>query len=362
MLAPALAAQSSATIDVGLSWVHYDGFLPSAAWSVTPALDLASATASLALRGTFLGFESGRSNVQGSAAGSVFIPAAGALRPEVHAALGASRYADIAEFGHGKVGLRLHRVGPGVSGWVGATVGLAVLDPEVQSLTTYGAGVWHGRRTWNVSLSATRTAMAEAAYTDFESRLRVRRGRLDLAGWVGARVWSRGGGHGLYGDVAVTMGLKPALSATLATGRYPADVTLGTISGRYITAGLRLGGQERRARAVPRPVVLREPVYVPSTDRAVTATLELRHQGGGVYAFRIEAPGAALVELAGDFTDWQPAALVRCGGDAWEITLPVAAGTHWVNIRIDGGPWIVPAGVAQTADDFGAAVGLIVVP
>jgi hypothetical protein len=71
---------------------------------------------------------------------------------------------------------------------------------------------------------------------------------------------------------------------------------------------------------------------------------------------------AAAVELAGDFTDWQPWPLRRTDDATWETVLLIPSGLHRLNVRIDGGEWIVPAGLSRAADDFGDDVGILTVP
>jgi hypothetical protein len=68
-----------------------------------------------------------------------------------------------------------------------------------------------------------------------------------------------------------------------------------------------------------------------------------------------------LVEVRGDFTDWEPVALQQAG-DAWRFDVPLPSGLRRLNIRVDGGPWTVPAGAGVAHDEFGAVVGTIVVP
>jgi hypothetical protein len=53
--------------------------------------------------------------------------------------------------------------------------------------------------------------------------------------------------------------------------------------------------------------------------------------------------------------------LKQAGAGTWEILLPLAPGVHRVNVRLDGGPWIVPAGTRSEPSDFGGVVGVIVV-
>jgi hypothetical protein len=42
--------------------------------------------------------------------------------------------------------------------------------------------------------------------------------------------------------------------------------------------------------------------------------------------------------------------------------VPVTSGVHQVNVRIDGGEWIVPAGLTAVRDEFGGSVGILLVP
>ena len=46
----------------------------------------------------------------------------------------------------------------------------------------------------------------------------------------------------------------------------------------------------------------------------------------------------------------------------WEAVLLIPSGLHRLNVRIDGGAWIVPAGMTRAADDYGDEVGIMAVP
>ena len=76
----------------------------------------------------------------------------------------------------------------------------------------------------------------------------------------------------------------------------------------------------------------------------------------------VHVADAIRVEVAGDFTDWQPLALSRAGGGIWEVVLPITSGVHRIDVRIDGAAWIVPAGATRAPDDYGGDVGIFVVP
>ena len=46
---------------------------------------------------------------------------------------------------------------------------------------------------------------------------------------------------------------------------------------------------------------------------------------------------------------------------AWSVALPIERGKYQMNIRINGGQWTVPPGLLTMADEFGGAVGLLVI-
>ncbi|OGT95496.1 MAG: hypothetical protein A3I79_01580 [Gemmatimonadetes bacterium RIFCSPLOWO2_02_FULL_71_11] len=76
---------------------------------------------------------------------------------------------------------------------------------------------------------------------------------------------------------------------------------------------------------------------------------------------RVRALGARVVEVAGDFTDWQAVPLVADADGTWSLAEPLGPGTYRLNLRVDGGAWSVPAGLAAERDDFNGVVGILVV-
>ena len=76
---------------------------------------------------------------------------------------------------------------------------------------------------------------------------------------------------------------------------------------------------------------------------------------------RVRAPASERVEIMADFTDWMPLALVKTPEGVWEITVSVTRGAHRLNVRLDGGDWLVPTNVARVTDEFGGVVGLVLV-
>ena len=132
-----------------------------------------------------------------------------------------------------------------------------------------------------------------------------------------------------------------------------------------MSAALRLGVW------VPRPIVPRPPAPIPSRSGSAAGPgssveggpwLEVRPELAGVVRILVHAADASSVEIAGDFTDWRPVSLVAVGGGLWVARLAIAPGLHRANVRLGGGPWLVPEGVRRTADDYGTEIGIFVVP
>src|SRR5207247_9551220 len=94
--ARAPAAQTTGTVDLGVSTVRYDGFMASGAASLTPAVRWESPRGTVSARGTYLRFESGHRSLQGLVIGSIFTPATSRWRGELAASTGDSNYADLA--------------------------------------------------------------------------------------------------------------------------------------------------------------------------------------------------------------------------------------------------------------------------
>jgi hypothetical protein len=75
----------------------------------------------------------------------------------------------------------------------------------------------------------------------------------------------------------------------------------------------------------------------------------------------IVGPAADRAEVMGDFTDWQAQPLVQAGERRWALDATLSRGVHQLNVRFDGGEWVVPAGTVAVDDGFGGKVGIFVV-
>jgi hypothetical protein len=358
-------AQTTGTIDVGVSSVRYDGFLPSAAAAVSPALRWEQPTSTLTARGTYLRFESGHRSLQGVVAGSFLMrPATHRWRGELGGSLGASRYLDLASFWHATVDARLLILGADRGVWIGGTAGRTSYGSGARPVTVAGMGAWAQRSHVMLGISAARSFVGDTAYSDVVSKAQTRRGALAFDASIGARFASRGGGHGVFGEASAALTLGERTMVFVAGGRYPTDPLSGSVAGRYMSGGVRL--------RVASPARLAARTTLPSASRPTTpqggdpvagVRLELvSRPDGTVRVVLYTSDSAASVELAGDFTDWEPRPLRRTTDRMWETLLPIPRGLHRLNVRIDGGAWIVPAGLTRAADEFGDEVGILAVP
>ncbi len=317
----------------------------------------------LSARGTYLQFQSGRRSLDGSANGSWFTPLARHWRGELGVAAGASDYASIASFSHGQIDARLHVMDEDRGGWLAATLGRSSFGGGPRPVTVLAVGAWLLRDDKTMFLSLDRSFIGDTAYTDLRSSARWRRGRIVLEGVVGARVWSRGGGRGVFGEGSATLTLGRQAALVLSAGRYPTDVVSGSLAGRYVTAAFRLG--TITIRRPPAPALPTNPHASGSNGSSTMETrLEIRARQDDEVQLTLFAPGATAVEISGDFTDWRPVPLRRnpASADAWVASFRISKGLHRINVRRDGGPWMAPGGTTRSADDYDGEVGVFILP
>jgi hypothetical protein len=356
------AAQVESGLDVAASFVKYKGYLASGGASITPSVAYRSPRATLGARGSFLVFESGNTSVQGLLTAGAFSPPAGRLRVEVAAEAGASSYATFARFSHGLARLRAHALWSRWGAWAGPLAGTVSSGTGARAASGFAAGWWWRAPIGALQLSWTRVAVGDTAYSDVEGRARWRRGPFDIEGSAGARVASRGGGSGLYGDVSAAVRLTEWMGLVVAAGNYPSDPVRGSIPGSFVTLGLRFTAPTSlRVAEVPQvaPPSVRgalEPLGRLEDARVAVEEIDDLH------VLVVRVTGVRRVEVMGDFTDWRPVALAATGRGRFRYALSLPSGMLRFNLRLDGGRWGVPQGVAVAPDEFGGLVGVLVVP
>lgn len=76
--------------------------------------------------------------------------------------------------------------------------------------------------------------------------------------------------------------------------------------------------------------------------------------------FRLHAPDASTVGLAGSFTGWQPAhELYEVAPGIWTVTLALPPGVHDYAFVIDGERWVADPYAPGVRDGFGGTMSRV---
>lgn len=351
------AQQLRASIDAGSSNVKYADSITSTAFALSPALELQSRRAAVGLNGTMTQ-ASGASTLSGTLVGSFTAFTRGKLSGEIGASAGGSSHSDGSTTSQRLGTARLYVMAARGGGWVGGGAGttddgarsFGVLQGNVGGWLTGAAGV--------AMLSILPTAVDDTIrYSDLGLSVQRSAGRLELGANVGVRagdplpslVTDR-----VWGSVTLTSWLRPNLGIVAGAGTYPIDFTQGFPGGRFVTVSVRMA-------ATRRATSNGEAAQAAAAATNVAQAFDVQGVSGNDRRFRVRAPFATSVAIAGDFTSWRAVPLADEGGGWWSVTLPVTAGTHEVELIVNG-IRVVPPGLTSVRDEFGGASGLLVIP
>ena len=354
----------TSSLDIGGAAMRYADSLTANGGSLSPALAVEWPRATLGGAATFSHFASGWSS-QGAMNASVFSQPAGLFVGELAGTAGGSAHQDGTRTGQTLGSLRGHLMGDRSGAWLGGAAGRTWDGDIWRNVLNAELGGW--TKTGDATLVATVTPTSvddTIRYTDSQLSIRWSRSYLELGGEIGFRAGATGvavGGPGRrWGSVAATTWLAPNLGLVLTGGTYPIDLTQGFPGGRFVTLSLRI-------RSSPPASIsgrsVENGVAGGRTDGNGEPALTFRALpiSRGQVQLEVQAPGAQSVEISGDFTSWLPVSLSRAAGGKWVVSVAVAPGTHQLNVRLNGGSWRVPPGLPPITDEFGGAVGLLVV-
>ena len=186
-------------------------------------------------------------------------------------------------------------------------------------------------------------------YQDLELDLRGQLGPVHIMGVVGRGFTREDSPDRTWGYVRLRTSLVGRLDLVAEAGR---DAGLPAIL-RQPSSFARLG--------VTFPLLVARPARpVPPPTQRQRARVQVTVDAAGGLELVLTAPDAQTVEVRGDFTDWRIRPMRPLGPDRWSV--PIRTGVLRFNVRINGGDWIVPAGVAAVPDEFSdAPVAVIVV-
>jgi hypothetical protein len=355
------AAQTVGSVDAGVSRIGYTDLPGITAYTVSPALQLFRPNASLFANGVYSYFNGGGWTLQGTTAGSIFLPRGSRVQAELGGTLSGSVDNDGNKSAELLAQPRLHWGGANRGMWVGAGLGRAWDGTAWQTVGLGEAAGWARLKEVTAVVSTSPNWVgSDLRYLDTQATARLVHRQLELGAYGGFRAWFAPDNTAAtaWGGVSAAYWLNNRLAIVAAGGSYPRDLAQGFPDAKYLSLTVRLAtrrpptatgleAQEYRLlQPLARPVV---PDFRVTTTRAPSRLVRLR------------APGASSVEIMGDFTDWQPVALEKKGRNDWSVVIPIPNGTHRMNLRVDQGEWGVPPGIPVLDDDFGGVVGVLVV-
>jgi hypothetical protein len=195
----------------------------------------------------------------------------------------------------------------------------------------------------------------QSRFSDLEAMLRWEVGAFELSAAMGHRF---GDSYDVTPDsrrwtsANATLWLNERVAIIGGGGRQPALPLRGLPARSFWMTGLQLAYAPISKTAIP--------VALPHT--VLVKSFEMKPGASGMQKIVIRVGGVETVDVMGDFSDWSPLTLVRRGRDLWELALPLSAGMHQINVRVDGGQWVPPPGMPTMRDGYNGEVGLLVIP
>lgn len=359
------AQRIESTLDVGAVALRYADTLNASAATVSPHVAANWGRVIAEGSGTYSQFVSGGQSTQGVLSASLFTPTSRGWVAELAALAGGSSHNDGTRTGVVLANGRLHFMRARGELFLGAGAGRTWVGGGARSMLLGEAGASTTLREVVATLTVSPVAVDDSIrYTDGQLSLSLTREKLDLGAVVGTRLGdqltSLGGTARSWGSLSAVAWMRPRLALVVTGGTYPIDPTQGFPGGRFVSVSVRLA--TGRSRQFESSSVAQPPSESSIGEEAppLSGFAAVRDSLGSV-TLRVNAPRAQLVEVSGDFTNWVPVPLGSAGGGWWVVTLPINPGKYQMNLRLDGGKWLVPPGLLSMLDEFGGTVGLLVV-
>ena len=230
------------------------------------------------------------------------------------------------------------------------SIGTRTVPDSIPNDTTGG---WHH---FDRTIADTSSRYSLFGASQLNARLDWSRGRVAVNASLSTSEpsWNRrdsaetSSGALVWGSVNASFTLNNRLALVAGAGTLP-ESSKHPGGSRFVTLGLR----------VSPAALLREPL--PAPVRPAASSFAVEPIEPGLYRFVLRIPGARTVELSGDFNQWTPTAMTQSAPDVWEVAMPLHAGTHRVNVRVNGDRWSAPPGLPAVRDEFNGTVGILVI-
>jgi len=371
-LVPILAAAQSAqgSVDVGVTRLTYADTLDVNAASITPGFRVTGPAAYLEGAGTYSKLDNSLWTTQGVLNGTAFLGAGGRFLGELAGSAAGTSGQNVSSTAKLIGTARANFIGTNAGMWVGGSYGDGWDGLSWKTLQSAEAGVWVRSGGASIGASASPIFMQGGArYTDFQAGAHTEAGALDLDAGGGARTWQKEVAgvdtnlNQVWGNAAASLWILPSVAIVASVGTYPSDIVQAFPAGRYASLSLRLGSRYLKAREASRDETIQSISSLDSPSRTV-GVLAFRAESGrdGTVVVRVSAPAANTVEISGDFTGWEPAALSHRSDGWWSVSVPMSSGDHQIAVRVDSGAWVTPPGLVPLKDEFDGVSGLLVIP
>jgi hypothetical protein len=268
--------------------------------------------------------------------------------------------------GNANVFARQHFVTDRGGAWLGGALARTARDGRGGTSAAGNAGVWgrlgflYGSGSFArqessdfalLVASGAQTDPSASRYIidDVELVLEARGGPSSVGlSWVARRGVSGTDSRVIAVSASGILQLTDRVAFTATAGRQLADPLRGLPQAEVISAAVRVSVGPK-----PLPVMHRSAI--------ARATVEPRPGGGGDLVVRVFAADTMLIEVAGDFSEWQPLPLEREEG-FWVARVRLPSGSYRVAVRVNLGLWRAPRNLARVRDDYGGEAGIVVIP
>jgi hypothetical protein len=369
--APLHSQTVTGSVDLTAANTRYGDTFSGTSFAISPAMRADAPNAVFDAGGSY-SVLAGSWSAQANADGSLFTPRVSSLMGEFAAYTSGSANGDGTHTGSFSGMARAHLLSDRAGVWIGGGGGRVWDGSLWRNLIEGEAGAWtnipHGTLTAIVTPSKLGDTIK---YTDAEGALSVFHDRAGIDVNAGFRTGSSlpivGGESKAWGSATAAYWVTTGVAVIVSAGTYPVNFGQGFPGGRFVSAGIRLGTipEQQRGDRISDNEDIRpfsDVTTVPVTSAASQPYALSVQPVGNATRISVKLPSATRVEIAGDFSNWDPIALTRAAGGSWVTTLDLAPGIYEMNLRIDGGVWIAPAGMPSKDDEFGQSVALLIVP
>lgn len=344
--------------------LRYADTVSTAAFVVSPRASANWASGFVDATATLSQFSAAGWSVQGLLSGSRFIPTGRRFFGELAGLAGGSTHDDGTRTGEILANGRLHFPRGRAEFFGGAGVGRTYDGESWRNLLLGEVGASVGSFDRNVLVTLGPAMVNDSTkYADLQGSLSWKTRQADFGAVLGFRFGDQlttlNDNARSWASVTAARQLTHRLAVALSGGTYPIDPTQGFPGGRFVSAAVRI--------ALGRPASPLAPGVEAETPTSaavgsITSFNAARDAGGGVTII-VTAPGTDVVEINGDFTSWSPVVMTSdpTGSGRWVAKLRLAPGRYQMNMRLNGGPWIVPPGILSMVDEFGGTVGLLII-